>query len=140
MAAPPRLSVRNLQVTPVYARPRQAVNISARVVNDGGSWGSGTIELLLNGQFEQSVAVGVSPGTSRQINLTVYRVEPGTYQVAIGEASGTFYVAAEAVTPTPAGGLLAGGELDTSGIIAIVCIGIILFAGIAIIVIISRPA
>ena len=43
---PALLSVRNLNITPVHAQPRQAIAISAKVVNEGGMWGSETVNLL----------------------------------------------------------------------------------------------
>jgi PKD repeat protein len=132
-AAAPNLLVRNLNVTPAYAQPRQAVGITANVVNEGGVWGSATMELMINGQFEQSWSVGVAPGTAQPINFTVYKVEPGEYQVQIGDVTGTFHVMEEAAPPEEAQpGLLVGGELDTGGIIAIVVIGVIIVGGIVV--------
>ncbi len=140
MAVPPKLAVRNLEVAPAYAQPRQAVTINANVVNEGGMWGSDTVNLTINGQFEQSASVGVAPGSAYPVSFTIYKVEAGTYSVAIGDATGTFYVMEEAATPAPKGGLLAGGELDTGGIIAIVVIGIILIGGIVVAVLLTRRA
>ena len=139
-AVRPDIVVRNLEVAPAYAQPRQAVTINANVVNEGGMWGSDTVNLTINGQFEQSQSVGVSPGSASPVSFTIYKVEAGTYSVAIGDATGTFYVMEEAATPAPKGGLLAGGELDTGGIIAIVVIGIILIGGIVVAVLLTRRA
>ncbi len=127
---PTRLLVRDLYITPVNAQPRQAVAITAKVVNEGGIWGSETVELIIKGRFEQSQNVGVSPGTAQPISFTVYKVEPGEYKVNIDGNIGTFYVTEEAPPPAPQkSGLLTGGELDTGGIIAMVVIGIILVGG-----------
>ncbi len=133
MAAPSNLFIQNLRISPVYAQPGQAITINAEVVNDGGTWGSGTVKLMINGQFEQSRDVGVSAGTAQPVDFTVYRPEPGTYQVDIGGATETFFVSA-----TPASTFVTSTGLDTGGIIAIVIIGCILAAGIAVIVIFSR--
>jgi PKD repeat protein len=139
MAVAARLTVRNLNISAVHAQPRQAVMITANVVNEGGTWGSQTLNLLINGYLEQSVGVGVAPGTSQPINFTVYKVQAGEYQVTIGDAIGTFFVIEEAAPPTPKpGGLLVGGELDQGSIIAIVVIGIILVGGIVVAVLFSR--
>lgn len=128
---PARLVVQDLNISAVYAQPGQAIGITAKVANEGGSWGSDTVELLINGDFEQSVGVGVSPGTGQMVSFTVYRIEPGEYQVNIGNASGTFYIIEEPSKQTQSGGLLnLVGGLDTSGIIAIVCIGVIILGGI----------
>ncbi len=141
MAVTARLSVRNLYITPTSAQPRQAVGITAQVVNEGGTWGSQTLNLLINGYLEQSVGVGVAPGTSQPINFTVYKVQAGEYQVTIGDATGTFFVMGEVEPPKPPQpGLLVGGELDQGGIIAIIVIGIILVSGIVLAVLFTRRA
>ncbi len=135
----PRLVVRGLNITAVYAQPRQAIGINAKVANEGGSWGSGRVDLVINGQYEQSVNVGVAPGTTQPISFTVYKVTPGEYQVVIGDAIGTFHVMEEAAPPPPPrGGLLAGGELDTTGIIFIIVIGVILVGGLVVAVLLTR--
>ncbi len=133
-ATPSKLAVRNLNITPVHAQPRQAITISANIANEGGIWGSQTVNLLINGQSEQSLGVGVSPGSASPVRFTVYKVEAGEYRVTIGDATGTFYVMEEAAAPQAARPfelLPTGvfGQLDTGGIIAIVVIGIILFGG-----------
>jgi len=144
-ATAPRLEVRDLKITPVYAQPRQEIAITAEVMNTGGSWGSETVNLMINGQYEQSAAVGVAPGTAQPIKFTVYKINAGKYEVNVGGATGTLYVLEQPVTPTvtpPAtaatGGLLVGGELDTTGIIAIVAIGVILIGGIIAVVVLGR--
>lgn len=91
-AAPGRVSVRNLLITPTYANPDQQVTVSADVVNIGGSPASLTVNLVINGQFEQSRTVSVSPSTAYPVSFTVYKANPGTYQVIIGDAVGWFYV------------------------------------------------
>jgi PKD repeat protein len=91
-AAPARLSVRNLRITPVYAYPNQTITINADVFNSGGSPGSQRVSLVINGQFEQGISVGVSPGTAYPVSFTVYKATPGTYQVTIGDAVGWFYI------------------------------------------------
>ena len=141
MAEAPRLSVTNLVVTPVYAQPRQEIAISADVLNTGGAWGTMTVNLVINGQFEQSAQVGVSPGTKQPVRFTVYKVTSGTYQVDVGGVIGTLYIletATPAPTESPKTGLLAGGELGTNGMIALIVIGVILLAGIAIAIVIAR--
>jgi hypothetical protein len=149
-AIPAKLLVRDLQITSVYVQPRQAVGINARVANEGGTRGSASVDLIINGQNEQSVNVGVDPGVAQPISFTVYKVTPGEYEVVIGvapgesqavigDAIGTFHVMEEAAPPAPPkSGFLAGGVLDTTGIIAIVVIGIILVGGITAVFIFAR--
>lgn len=137
-----KLAVRNLNISPVHAQPRQAIAISAKVFNEGGTWGSQTLNLLINGNLEQSVGVGVAPGTAQPLNFTVYRVEAGEYQVTIGDATATFYVMEEEAAPaTTTPGLLPDGgfgPLGTGGIIAIIVIAVILVGGVVVAILLAR--
>ena len=139
-AFPARLVVRDLNISTVQAQPRQEIRINANVFNEGGSWGSQPVDLLINEQFEQTVNVGVAPGTVQPVSFTVYKVEAGEYAVRIGDAAGTFYVIGEVAQEAPRTGLLAGGELDTGGIIAIVVIAIILVGGLVVAIMFTRRA
>jgi hypothetical protein len=87
-----RLTVRNLSITPTYAQPGQAVTINADVFNGGGSPAAMTVNLVINGRFEQSRAVTVSPATACPVSFTVYKTAPATYAVSLGDAVGWFYV------------------------------------------------
>jgi PKD repeat protein len=118
---PAELVVRNLNISATYAQPRQEVRITADVANEGGSWGSDTVDLLINGAFEQSADVGVSPGTSQAISFTVYKIIAGEYQVQVGDATATFYVMEEPQETQRAGRL----SLGTGGMIALIVIGVI---------------
>ncbi len=133
---PPNLVVRNLYISAVHAQPRQEVQITAKVVNEGGAWGSKTINLMINGQFEQSLNVGVAPGTAQSISFTVYKVQPAEYQADIEGAGGTFYVV-EGPTQ-PAERPMGSAPLDTGGMIAIIVIGVILVGGVVVVFLLSR--
>jgi hypothetical protein len=87
-----RLTVLNLNITPTYAQPGQAVTINADVANIGGGPASMTVNLVINGQFEQSRPVNVSPATAFPVSFTVYKTIPATYAVSLGDAVGWFYV------------------------------------------------
>jgi hypothetical protein len=87
-----RLTVCNLSITPTYAQPGQAVTINADVFNGGGSPAAMTVNLVINGQFEQSQPVSVSPATACPVSFTVYKTTPATYAVSLGDAVGWFYV------------------------------------------------
>ena len=139
MSAAAELVVRNLYISAAQAQPRQEVQITAKVANEGGTWGSEKVDLMINGQFEQSVGVGVAPGTAQPVSFTVYKVTAGEYQVQIGDSIGTFYVMEEpAPAPSGGGGILPVGELDTPAIIAIVAIGIIIVGGAAAAILLAK--
>ena len=142
MVVPAELVVRNLRITPNELYPNQAVTIDADVYNQGGTWGSQDVGLMVNGEFEQRTGVGVSPGTAQPVRFTIYRANPGQYIVTIGEATGWFNVLSApqlTAAPPPSPQPVAGGELGTGGIIAIVVIGIIVIAGIVVAVMLTRP-
>jgi hypothetical protein len=131
---PAELVVRDLYIDPVYAEPREPIVITANVYNQGGAWGSATVYLLINGEREQQVDVGVAPGTSQPVNFTVYRIEGREYQIELLDALGTFYVMEEEEEPAPTD----YGPLDTGGIIAVVVIAIILIGGVVVVFLLSR--
>ncbi|MBA7693785.1 hypothetical protein ES703_102374 [subsurface metagenome] len=137
--APARLIVRNLQIVPAQAFPEQLVTISADVVNQGGSRGSKRVDLVINGQAEQAIRVGVDPGGAQHIIFTTTKSAPGTYEVFIEGQTSAFTVLLRPQAPPPAGAGAAGG-LDTTGIIAIVVIGVLLIAGVIVVFVLTRRA
>ncbi|MCK4368823.1 MAG: VWA domain-containing protein [Dehalococcoidales bacterium] len=127
--APARLIVRNLLIQPAQAYPGEPVTITADVVNQGGIRGNKNIELVINGQAEQSTRVGVDPGCAQHITFFISKTVPGTYEVYIeGQESAFNVLLRPHVTSTG----VAGG-LGTGAIIAIVVIGVIFLIGIIII-------
>jgi PKD repeat protein len=142
MSTPANLMVRDLIVTPVYAQPGQGVYVSAKVANEGGSWGSQTMHLLINGYSEQSVGVGVSPGTAQPISFMVYKVDAGEYQVTIGDATGVFYVTAPqwGAAPTVPEASGKSGGVDTGSMIAFIVIGVVLVGGLIFAFLFTRRA
>jgi len=132
--APARIIVRNLQIQPAQALPGQRVVVSADIVNQGGIRGSKDIELVINGQAEQSTRVGVDPGAAKHITFTTSKTVPGTYEVYIeGQASAFNVLLRPHVTSTGT-----AGGLDTGAIIAIVVIGVIFLVGMIIAFILIR--
>ncbi|HEY78459.1 MAG TPA: PKD domain-containing protein [Dehalococcoidia bacterium] len=134
-AALPELVVRNLYISATQAQPRQQVMITADVFNEGGAWGDGEIQLLINGQYEQSAQVGVAAGTSQPISFTVYKVEAGEYQVVVGNAMGTFYVVEEQ-QPSQVGGI----PMDSGTLIALIVIGVFVIAALIVAIVVFKPS
>jgi hypothetical protein len=126
---PARLLVRNLLIQPAQAYPGDQVTISADVVNQGGVRGSKNIELVINGQAEQSIRVGVDPGAAQHLTFTTSKTVPGTYEVYIEGQASAFNVL---LRPHVASTGTAGG-LSTGAIIAIVVIAVIFLAGMIIV-------
>jgi hypothetical protein len=134
-AAAPNLVVRNLYISATQAKPRQQVVITADVFNEGGTWGDGNVDLIINGAYEQRAAVGVAPGTAQPISFTVYKVAAGEYQVGVGNAVGTFYVLEEQ-QPSQMGGI----PMDTGTLIALIVIAIFVIAALVIAIVILKPS
>jgi hypothetical protein len=120
----PQLSVSNLRISPDQVSPNQPVTVSINVSNAGDRGGSKTVNLMINGEFEQSAQVGVPARSMNSISFTVSRANPGVYSVYIEGASGWFTVL-QAVAPSAP--VEAG--LGTGGLIAIIIIAIILIGG-----------
>jgi len=133
--APARIIVRNLQIQPAQALPGQQVVVSADVVNQGGIRGSKDIELVINGQAEQSTRVGVDPGAAKHITFTTSKSVPGTYEVYIEGQASAFNVLLRPHVTSATG---TAGGLDTGAIIAIVIIGVIFLVGVIIAFILVR--
>jgi PKD repeat protein len=129
------LVVRNLYISGTQVMPRDKVVITADVFNEGGAWGDGDVDLIINGAYEQSVGVGVAPGTSQPISFTVYKVAAGEYQVVVGNAVGTFYVLEEQ-QPSQIGGI----PMDTGTLIALCIIGLLVIAGVIVAIIYLKPS
>jgi PKD repeat protein len=122
-----RIIVRNLLIQPANAYPGEQVTISADVVNQGGIRASKNIELVINGQAEQSIRVGVDPGTAQHITFTTSKSVPGTYEVFIEGQASAFNVLLRPQVTSDTG---TAGGLDTAAIIAIVVIGVIFLVGV----------
>jgi PKD repeat protein len=132
---PARIIVRNLLIQPANALPGQQVVISADVVNQGGIRASKNIELVINGQAEQSIRVGVDPGTAQHITFTTSKSVPGTYEVFIEGQASAFNVLLRPQVTSDTG---TAGGLDTAAIIAIVVIGVIFLVGVIVAFIFAR--
>jgi PKD repeat protein len=134
-AAAPHLVVRNLYISGTQVMPRDKVVITADVFNEGGVWGDGDVDLIINGAYEQSVGVGVAPGTAQPISFTVYKVAAGEYQVVVGNAVGTFYVLEEQ-QPSQMGGI----PMDSGTLIALIMIAVFVIAALVIAIVIIKPS
>jgi len=122
----PHVSVGNLRISPAEASLNQPVTISISVYNSGDKGGSKTLNLLINGELEQSTRVGIPAHGNKSFSFTVQRASPGAYSVDIAGASGWFAVSGVEVASAPEEEGLSTGDL-----IAFVIIAIVLIAGIA---------
>ena len=120
----PNLAAAYLLVSPEQGRPGQEFEISINVGNDGGTTGTRSIALYINGELEQSQAVSVSAGSAKLLVFQVTKYEPGVYQVLLEGNEGQFTVIGQAdESHYP-------GPLGTPGIIVIVVVAIVLIGAI----------
>jgi hypothetical protein len=87
-AAPPptpaAFEVTSLNITPPEATTGETVNIIAEVRNTGGSEGTYTAVLTVDGATVETKEVALAPSTSETVSFSLVKDTPGTYQVGIG--------------------------------------------------------
>jgi len=115
--APAAFSLSALTVQPAEANPGELVTITVEVANTGGTAGSYTVVLQLNGMKETEKSVTVAAGSSEIVTFSVTREVAGSYSVTVDGLSASFTVAAplppppspekeeaeEGIVPSPAG-------------------------------------
>ena len=89
---PAAFEISDLKLNMEVANPGEEVIITARVCNTGGSQGTYTTELKINGVTEQSDNAVMEPGSSYFPVFKVTKPEPGTYVVGIGDLSDNYTV------------------------------------------------
>jgi PKD repeat protein len=117
-AEPAKFTTSQANIAPNQVTADREVSISLDVSNHGGTTGSYQVVLEINGDFEDSQVVDVSPGSSQKVVFNVTKVTPGTYEVSIDGHKGEFVVSASTpglppVSPTD-------GGLETPALIAII--------------------
>ena len=89
---PAAFSVSNLRIEPSEPNAGEKATVSAAVKNTGGSEGSYTAELKVNGVTEDSQNLTILAGGSVNVTFNVSKDTPGVYQVALGNVTGQFVV------------------------------------------------
>ncbi|MFH1383330.1 MAG: CARDB domain-containing protein, partial [Chloroflexota bacterium] len=98
--APAEFVIGSLSVTPGTVKPAEQVTISTMVTNIGGSEGTYTVVLKINGAEEARKDVTLAAGKSQTVSFTTTRAEAGSYTVSIDGQTAQFTVTApQAVTP-----------------------------------------
>ncbi|HEX75778.1 MAG TPA: hypothetical protein G4O12_04255 [Dehalococcoidia bacterium] len=125
---PPLFALQHLNVSPQQANAGQPVTISINVLNNGGQIGNYNLVLKINGRVEQTKMVSVSPGTAYPVKFTVYKSEPGTYNVAIDGHHSSFTI-------------LGGGSIWSGGLTAILIMSVLVIAAVVVLILtFRRPA
>ena len=118
---PAEFSVSNLGIQPAEVQPNETVTITVTVANTGGSEGSYTVVLKINGVEEAEKGVTVAAGSSQDVTFSVTREEPGSYSVTVAGLSGSFTVVGPSPTPSINWAIVAGI------IAAVVAVGLLTF-------------
>jgi len=89
---PAEFEVTSLAVTPIVAEPRQAVTVEVEVKNVGGTEGSHTLTLTVNGVEEEVRDVTVAPWVTETVAFTLVRDASGMYDIEVAGLTETLRV------------------------------------------------
>ena len=96
---PTGFTVSNLSLSPTSVTPGETVTITAKVTNTGGTEGSYTATLKINGAAQATKEVTLAPDASTTVSFTVEAGDTaGDYAVEIDGQSTTFTVTAAGFT------------------------------------------
>ena len=131
---PAKMVVAYLDISPQEVVQGQELEVSINMCNRGGEKGSRSVALMINGHAEQSQTVVVSPGSCQEVVFRTFKTVPGSYEVWVEGATGSFsvmplfpgYVVREAPPAESRG-------IGTAGIVTIVIVLIVLGVGLVLI-------
>jgi len=83
-AKPAAFEVTSLVVTPPEVTAGGTVSVTAEVRNTGGSEGSYTATLTVDGATAQTKEVALAVGASKTVSFSLVKDRAGTYQIAVG--------------------------------------------------------
>ncbi|OGN91539.1 MAG: hypothetical protein A2Z75_07710 [Chloroflexi bacterium RBG_13_50_10] len=89
---PPEFRLSNLEINPAEVEVGDNVVIRAKVANVGGTQGSYTAELKIDGMTKQTEKLTILAGTDYTLVFKVCRCLPGNYIVTLGGLTGQFVV------------------------------------------------
>jgi len=130
---PAAFSVSTLTVQPAEVQPNEVVTITASVANTGGTEGSYTVVLEINGLREAEQSVMVTAGRSEIITFSVTRKEAGTYNIVVEGLKASFTIVASPSQPPTAAPPAPPAKTPTNwpligGIIAgVIVVGLLVF-------------
>ena len=89
---PAKFALSDLSISPSEVKAGESVTISATVTNSGGSSGSYTAILKINGGQVETKSITLNAGESQVVSFTVVKESTGTYTVELGGLAGTFTI------------------------------------------------
>ncbi len=96
------VTLQYLNINPRQAYVNQPVTITTNAVNLDIVPANSKVDLIINGEIEQSRMVSIGPWASQFVKFTVTKSIPGSYTVNLGSQRGSFTVLdTEANAPAP---------------------------------------
>jgi uncharacterized protein YfaS (alpha-2-macroglobulin family) len=89
---PPDFRLSNLEINPDEVNTGENVVITAKIANAGGTQGSYTAELKIDGVTNQNEKLTIPAGTDYMLVFKISKDLPGTYIVTLGDLTGQFVV------------------------------------------------
>ncbi len=90
--APAAFTISNLEVRPILASPGEAITISTKVSNTGGTNGEYNIVLSINHSSEMAKNISLEAGAESVVEFSVNRRDPGNYMVNINNLISSFTI------------------------------------------------
>ena len=87
---PAKFVISDLSISPSEVKTRESVTISFDVTNSGGTSGTHTVTLKVNGSELATESVALDPGQSQRVNFTAKTESSGTFTVEVDGLKGTF--------------------------------------------------
>jgi hypothetical protein len=109
---PADFEVISLDITPPAVEAGETATVSVVVANIGGSSGTYSARLAVDGVIVETKAIAIAAGTSETITFSLVEDDVGTHKIKVGDFSGSLVVGSE-TTAAPDLGVIA----DSAGII-----------------------
>ncbi len=87
-----KFAVSNLSISPDDVEPGRTVTISVTITNSGGSSGSYSAILKINGSQVETKSITLNAGENQGVSFTVVKESTGIYTVEVNGSQGTFTV------------------------------------------------
>ncbi|MDD5312784.1 MAG: choice-of-anchor Q domain-containing protein [Dehalococcoidia bacterium] len=95
----PNLLIQSASLSASTVHPGEPVTVTAVVANKGNANGSRKVVLIVNGEEEAAEGVTVNGGGTTTVTFDLYRDQPGTYKVYVGNNYAGEFVVSQYVDP-----------------------------------------
>ncbi|MCX6007106.1 MAG: hypothetical protein NTZ34_07595 [Chloroflexi bacterium] len=88
--------VLSMDVTPGKVIMNEKITVTATISNNGGNEAVFEVPVMVNGVADDRTSVTLAPGKSQEIQFTLHKGEPGTYEIRIGDKNSAVTVERQA--------------------------------------------